>query len=98
MPTYKFFCTLCKKFWEESQLLGVEHTSACSNCQQVCQSVSFGGTGTLLKGRHMNKRLEGFPDNTNRINAEADREGDRMEKEYDAYVDEVTRKDDDDAR
>lgn len=40
----------------------------------------------------MNKYLEGFPDQTSRINTEADKEAVELEKEYDAHTAEQTKK------
>ena len=91
MPPYKFKCDLCKITWEFTQGLLDSHVSSCPSCKNVCENISFGGSGTLLKGRHMNRQLEGFPDKTVRLNTEADKEGDRMEKEHDAYIAEVTK-------
>lgn len=72
---------------------GVEHVSTCSTCQSECKSASFGGSGTLMKGRHLNTYLEGFPDQTRHLDMEAARDGDQMEKEYDAYIAEQMRED-----
>ncbi len=95
MPTYKFRCDDCRDMWEERQpvkLTGGSHTAKCKGCGKECNSISFGGTGTLLKGRHMNKYLEGFPDQTNRINTAADKEAVEMEREYDAHIGKQTKK------
>lgn len=98
MPTYRFQCKPCNRMWEEMQELyldGSEHLSECHKCHTQCKNTAFGGTGTLLKGRHLNKYLEGFPDQTARINAEANKEGEEMEKDYDAYVAEQLREEND---
>lgn len=95
MPTYKFRCNKCNRGWEERQNLildGKRHVSICSSCQEEYNSVSFGGTGTLLKGAHMNKYLEGFPDQTTKLNKEADESAVRDEKEYNAFMAEKAKK------
>jgi len=94
MPTYRFKCPKCNKTWEERQpilLNGKEHTSVCSSCNTLCKNNSFGGTGTLLKGRYLNKYLEGFPDHTDKLNKQADEEGEQLEKKHDAYIAEQKR-------
>ena len=97
MPTYKFRCKgNCEKEWTEKQSLllnGKKHVSKCPLCQKEAESIPSGGTGTLMKGRNMNKYLEGFPDHTDAKNKEAVREGVELEKKHDAYVEESIRKD-----
>ena len=94
MPTYEFKCVDCDKSWSKIQSVelerGLPHTSCCPKCQKTCESISFGGSGTLLKGKHMNKYLEGFPDQTSKLNDEAERDAAEMEKEYDQYTREQT--------
>ena len=95
MPTYKFKCEKCDRAWEERQNLlfnGKSHMSVCSSCNRECNSISFGGTGTLLKGRFMNRYLECFPDQTNKLNREVDADAIQAEKEHDAYNEEVSKK------
>jgi len=95
MPTYKFHCSPCKKEWEERQPLlldGTKHTSMCPECKKEVESIPSGGTGVLMKGRKMDRYLEGFPDFTCDKNKKAEKEGDELEKKHDAYVAEQKRK------
>lgn len=98
MPTYKFRCDNCKREWEERQSLlldGTKHTSTCPDCNKKhVESIPSGGTGVLLKGRRMDKYVEGFPDFTRNKNKEADKEGEELEQLHDAYIREQTKDDD----
>lgn len=87
MPTYKFHCVECDKDWTECQPLlldGSEHTSKCSKCNKVCRNTALGGTGFQFAGRGMNKQLQGFPDYTDKINRDAEKDAEQMEKIHDA--------------
>ena len=96
MPTYKFTCEQCQKEWAEQQSTlfdGTKHLSKCPECNKECESFPTGGTGVLMKGKRMDKYLEGFPDFTNAKNKNASKEGEDLEKKHDAYLEEQKRKD-----
>ena len=78
MPTYKFICTTCKIEWNAHQSIHTQHESLCPQCNQSCPNVAFGGNGFRFSGKHLNQRLRGFPDNSRKINQEAD----DLAKEY----------------
>ena len=73
--------------WTERQSLSTdsaEHTAQCPTCKETCKNTAFGGTGFQFTGRHMNKRLRGFPDYTAKVNQSADDDAAQMEKIHDA--------------
>jgi len=65
-------------------LNGSEHTSKCPKCNKECKNIALGGTGFQFAGRYMNKQLEGFPDYTTKVNNDASKDAEQMEKIYDA--------------
>jgi len=86
VPTYKFNCADCDKEWTELQgilLDGSEHTSKCPKCSKECQNTALGGSGFQFAGRNMNKQLKGFPDYTNKVNRDAVKDAEQMEKIHD---------------
>ena len=87
MPTYKFHCDNCQESWTVLQPLlldGSTHTSPCPKCNEACENTAFGGSGFQFAGKHMNKRLKGFPDNSSKINRGAAKDAEQMEKIHDA--------------
>lgn len=72
---------------------GSEHTSKCLKCNKECKNIALGGTGFQFAGRSMNKQLEGFPDYTAKINRDAMKDADQMEKIHDAKQREDSTKD-----
>ncbi|KKK79674.1 hypothetical protein LCGC14_2831120 [marine sediment metagenome] len=94
VPTYKFRCE-CNKEWTERQALsldGSEHVSKCPKCGKECQNIALGGTGFQFAGRSMNKQLRDFPDYTDKVNRDAMKDADQMEKIHDARQREDSKK------
>jgi len=86
VPTYKFHCDKCNEDWTELQgilLDGSEHTSKCPKCAKECKNTALGGTGFQFAGRGMNKQLQDFPDYTSKVNQDAVKDAEQMEKIHD---------------
>ena len=92
MPTYKFHCEHCNITWEEQQGINQDHIKQCLKCSKECKNIAFGGTGFQFAGKLLNNQLHGFPDYENKVNKEADKEAEKMEKEHDVYTEEALRK------
>lgn len=95
MPTYKFYCADCNESWTERQSLlldGSNHVSKCSKCGKECQNAAFGGTGFQFAGRNMNKQLTGFPDYEAKVNKDAEKDADQIEKIHDVKQREDSKK------
>lgn len=96
MPTYKFYCDDCDGSWTARQSLlldGSDHVSDCPKCGKKCQNIALGGTGFQFAGRSMNKQLGDFPDYTAKVNQDAMKDADQMEKIHDAKQREDLKKD-----
>lgn len=98
MPTYRFKCGDCQISWEEAQPadLNTEPVSSCPRCKKECLNTAFGGSGFQFAGRMCNKQLTDFPDYANKINKEAQKDAQEMEKYHDAYIEERLKKEKDD--
>ncbi len=95
MPTYAFKCSKCNKKWTEQQSINIKqesHVSICPKCGEACKNIAFGGSGFQFSGRFLNKQLTDFPDYANKINRQADKDAEEMEKCHDAYVEEIRKK------